>query len=296
MATANVFNIALNYLFIGGHLGFPAMGARGSALSTTIVRCSLGIALVATAWRWYRHDKFEPSKTHDAERKASKRAQWRLGFGASVTVAASAILTAPLTLIAGRLGVTSLAAFSAAWNLAGPAALVALGLSDAAGIYVASESAYGDLRAVAKVAWSAVRVTLVPIAIAAGVLFVWALPCASLYSTDPQVRLPLAAVLPFVGAVVLVDCVGFIMSSSLRALRETAWPTGIQITAMLLLVPFAFGLAWYRGLGVRGLFLAMLIAGSFRVSLLIWRFSLRTQAPPSQPDALIENQWSLHAQ
>ena len=139
VAAANVLNIALNYLFIGGHLGFSAMGARGSALSTTIVRCVLGVTLVGFAWRWYRDEKPESSETHDAERAASKRAQWRFSFSSAITVTAIAVLTAPLTLIAGRLGIIPLATFSAAWNMAGPAVLITLGLSDAAGIYVASE-------------------------------------------------------------------------------------------------------------------------------------------------------------
>ncbi len=34
--TANLVNISLNYLFIGGHLGFPAMGVAGAALATLI--------------------------------------------------------------------------------------------------------------------------------------------------------------------------------------------------------------------------------------------------------------------
>jgi MATE family multidrug resistance protein len=295
VGAANVLNIALNYLFIGGHLGLPAMGARGSALSTTIVRCVLGVALVAYAWRWYRNEKLEPSETHGAERAASKRAQWRLGLSSSITVTAIAILTAPLTLVAGRLGIIPLASFSAAWNIAGPAVLVTLGLSDAAGIYVASEAAYGNLRATARVAWAAVRITFVPTTLSAIVLFVWAPACASLYTTDTQVRLSLASLLPLLGALLLVDSVGFVMSASLRALRDTVWPAGIQIAAMALLVPLTFHFAWYGGYGVRGLYIAMLISSVIRVSLLIWRFSNRTKPSPTQPDAPIENQWSLHA-
>ena len=296
VVTANVLNIALNWVLIGGHLGFPAMGARGSALSTTIVRCALGIALVGFAWRWHSKEPFDDSETHRAERAASGRAQWRLGMGAAVTVAAMATLTTPLTLIAGRLGVLPLATFSAALNIAGPAALIALGMADAAGIYVASEAAHDDLRAAAKVAWAAVRLTLVPTAAAAAVLLIWSASCAAFYTLDASMRLSLAAVLPFVGVIVLVDSVGFTMVSSLRALSETAWSTGIQIGAMVLLVPLAFSLAWYQGFGIAGLFVAMLTAGCLRTALLVFRFWRRTKSSLPEQGVALDKQWSLNAE
>ena len=108
---ANLLNIFLNWLFI------PGMGARGSALSTTLVRCGLCLVLAGFAWKTRR----APSAiVADSAREASRRAQWRLGFGAAGTVAAMVILGASLTVFAGWLGVLPLAVFSASWNLAAP--------------------------------------------------------------------------------------------------------------------------------------------------------------------------------
>lgn len=44
--TSNLVNIVLNYLLIGGHFGFPALGIRGAALATvlgTVVSCIMSI-------------------------------------------------------------------------------------------------------------------------------------------------------------------------------------------------------------------------------------------------------------
>ena len=44
--TSNTINIILNYLFINGHLGFPALGIQGAALATvsgTVVGCIMSI-------------------------------------------------------------------------------------------------------------------------------------------------------------------------------------------------------------------------------------------------------------
>lgn len=47
--TSNTINIIFNYLLIGGHLGFPALGIRGAALATvlgTVVACIMSILSV----------------------------------------------------------------------------------------------------------------------------------------------------------------------------------------------------------------------------------------------------------
>ncbi len=44
--TSNIVNIVFNYLLIGGHFGFPALGIRGAALATvlgTVVACIMSI-------------------------------------------------------------------------------------------------------------------------------------------------------------------------------------------------------------------------------------------------------------
>lgn len=47
--TSNIINIIFNYLLIGGHCGFPALGIHGAALATvlgTVVACGMSIASV----------------------------------------------------------------------------------------------------------------------------------------------------------------------------------------------------------------------------------------------------------
>ena len=46
MTTANLLNIALNWLLIGGRLGAPELGAPGAALATTLSRLVMVVGLV----------------------------------------------------------------------------------------------------------------------------------------------------------------------------------------------------------------------------------------------------------
>jgi len=277
VVAANLLNLLFNWLLIGGHWGIPAMGARGSALSTTIVRCALGIVLAAIAWRCATSNNPQSSESHAAERLESRRAQWKLSFGAAGSVAAMVLLGSSLTVFAGWLGLFPLATFSAAWGLAAPVALVALGMADASGIYVAAESGRGNERGTATVAWACLRLTLAPVGAIALVLASFAYVCAGLYARDPALRGSIASEIPLVALILGVDCIGFVMAACLRAVREAAWPAAIDIGAMLILVPLAASLTFGQRLGVRGLFLAMLAAGSARAAMLTARFGWRTR-------------------
>ena len=114
-------------------------------------------------------------------------------------------------------------------------------MADATGIYVGSEAGRSGERRAAAVAWASLRATLAPTAVLVGILVIWAHFFAALYSRTEPGR-SMTAVIPVVGVIILIDCAGFVMSASLRALREVAWPTGIEIGSMLLLVPLALTL------------------------------------------------------
>lgn len=268
VVAANVVNVGLNWVLINGHWGMPAMGATGSALSTTVVRC--GLALVLGWWALRCGRGLQASEAPlDAE-------QWRLGLGAAGTVGALVVLTATLTAFAGWLGVLPLVIYAAAWNVAGPVALVTLGMADANGIQVAAEAGrHGDVRA-ARVAWTNLLRTLVPIGLLGLVLIAGADRLSSFYLTDPNSAALMASCLPFVAGILAIDAAGFVLAASLRAIREVAWPAAIDIGAMALLVPMAAALALGRGLGVQGLFVAMMAAGLLRSGVLAWRFWRRT--------------------
>ena len=55
--TANLVNVCLNYLLIGGRFGFPALGVRGAALATSIsafVGCCVAVSFVLRRGGYFR--------------------------------------------------------------------------------------------------------------------------------------------------------------------------------------------------------------------------------------------------
>lgn len=290
VAVANLLNIGLNWVLIAGHLGMHALGARGSACSTTAVRLLLAVFLVASAW-WIRPSRSNHhSEAQRAEHRAAARMQWRLGVSGAATTAAMVALAAPLVLFAGWMGVVPLAIFSAMWNIAAPAGLVSLGLADAAGIQVSKTAGAHSERRATSVAWSAMRVAILVVVVLVALWSGFSRPLADLYTHDPALRSAMPSLVPLLCGILLIDCAGFVAASSLRALREVAWPTSIEIVSMLLLVPLALVLTFHARYGVRGLFLAVLATGLLRTTLLLLRLRFRT------PSTLTLESLSLYAE
>jgi MATE family multidrug resistance protein len=275
VVVANVINLALNWIFIGGHFGAVAMGAKGSALSTTVMRWILGITLASVAWRT------RVQETAATEAEPDAKTQWKLSFGSAASMAAMVALSSCLILFAGRLGVLSLAIFSAAWALAGPASLMTLGMADATGVFVAAEAGRAGRRAAATTAWSCLLLILGMTVAVALILCLAPQIFAGFYAKDPAMKLSIGMLLPLVAIILVLDGIGFTMASSLRAIREAFWPAAIEVSAMLLLVPIAAALALWRGYGVQGLFIAMMAAGAVRSSGLLFRFFWRVRTDDS---------------
>jgi MATE family multidrug resistance protein len=265
---ANVLNIALNALLIGGAGAVPALGARGSALSTTIVRFVLAAVLAGYAWRFgMKHRGADPGG------ETAPVVQQKLNLSSAAIAAVMIALTASLTVFAGWLGPLALAILAATFTLNAPVMLVVLGVADATAIRVASHDREG--RAIVRAS------ALVVGAVALAVAIAWsAFPhaLAAIFTHDPAMQQGLAALIPLASALVVLDGMCFLVVSALRAMRDILWPTAIEIGTLAALAPLALLFAFGLSLGVRGLILAAIASASLRVALLAWRFLQVTRA------------------
>jgi len=254
---ANLLNITLNWLLISGHAGLPALGARGSAISTTIVRFVLAITLVVCVLR-VRPARAETSRLGN---------QHALGLSAAAVQGIMLVLASTLLIFAGWMGPLPLAVLSAVWTLNAPVMLIALGLSDATGVRVASSR--GNSRFL--VTLSATAAAALGL-LCVGVWSIFPTRLAGIVVTNTPMLRSLAPLIPLAGVLLLFDSVSFVVVFALRALRDIVWPTGIEIATMAALVPLAFGLAFTLSLGVKGLLLAAIASAFCRLALLAWRF------------------------
>lgn len=219
LVTSNLINVAGNWVLIYGHLGFPALGVRGSALSTVIARAYLAGML---GWAVRRRD---PGAFQDLRPDGRRiRALLSLGLPAALTVGFEVGVFNVVTALAGTLDEVSLAAHTIALNAAAVAYMVPLGIASAAAVAVGRARGQGNFRAAARAGWIAVAVGVVYECVSAVVFLTLAGPIARKYTTDARV-IAFAGTLFLIAAVFQVfDGIQCIAIGALRGAGNTRTP------------------------------------------------------------------------
>ncbi len=101
LVTANLVNVAGNWLLVFGHWGFPRMGAEGSGWATCLSRFYMAIALGVVIWRHEHRALFEVSWRPHWRRI---RELLRLGMPAALQIGLETGVFATVTVLVGKLG------------------------------------------------------------------------------------------------------------------------------------------------------------------------------------------------
>ena len=277
MIAANALNVALNWILIYGHLGFPAMGAEGSAWATTILRIAMVAALVGYVWFMADHDRFAVRRRASGGWRAGAL-QRRIGYSSGLSYTAESGSFAIVGLMAGWTGALSLAAFSIALNVIAIVFMVALGFGSATAVRVAVAYGRQDRANVAFAGWSGLAVNSLAMALLGLGMWLGSDVIASAYTVDPMTLLLTAPLIAFAATIVVADGGQTVMLHALRGRGETWAPTILHmISYFAVQVPVAYGLAFTLDRGVQGLFEGILVASIVAIALLSMRFHWLTR-------------------
>ncbi len=271
---ANLVNLALNWLLIGGELGAPALGASGAALATSLSRwvmlaVLLGYVLCMKDGRRYG----VRGGVRDGAR--TLRQSLRLGTPLAMTTGLEVAAFSLVASFAGRLGDVPMASYQAALNVLALVFMLSLGLAAAAAVRVANAVGRHDSTGMAVAAWVALGLnSALMLAIAAGIALL-AGPVAALYSSDPAVRALTAVALYVIAVMIILDGAQAVLATSLRAVSDVLVPLAIfGLTFWGFGVPLAYVLGLRAGYGVPGLLVAMTLALALASLALALRFHL----------------------
>jgi MATE family multidrug resistance protein len=270
MLAANLVNVALNWVFIYGHAGAPALGAEGAALATSIVRWLMIAALIGYALLAVDRARYGIGGPIVSARSLARRMR-RIGYPLALSHGMESSAFASLSMFAGLLGATELAGFQVAMNLITFAFMCAIGFATAASVRVANAVGRRDRPGLARAGWVAVGLAGLVMLGFAGLFASLPEPLARIYSDDPRV---LAVAVPTVAVTALVlfaDGTQGVLMGCLRGAADVWTPAVVYLIAfwgVQVPVGYLFGVAWAGGapaliLGaLTGLTTAMLLLGA----------------------------------
>ena len=271
-------NAFLNWVFVFGHLGFPALGLVGSGWATLLARFAAVGALAlwlnlsptfapvrAAAWTGWERGRFA------ALLKLGVPAAGMLLFEGGAFVATA--------LMMGWLGTVPLAAHQIAIGCASLAFMFPLGLSLAVSMRISRAGGEGRTEALRPIGFGALATGLV-IMVGFALAFALAGRVITTAFTPAADVAALAARLLMVAALFQLFDGGQVISvGALRGLHDVRVPTVITFIAYWVIgLPLGYWLAFHTPLGAVGLW-AGLAAGLGSAALLLgWRFH-RLTAP-----------------
>jgi MATE family multidrug resistance protein len=277
MIVANIVNVALNWVFIYGHLGFPAMGAEGSAITTTVVRWLLAIAIVAYIWMMSDHHVFgvRLAPTGGWRVWAEQR---RIGYSSAVSIGGESIAFSSMGLFAGWLGEVPLAAYSIAHNMISMAFMVSLGVASATVVRVGIARGRGDHADLKLAGWTGLGVNVVFMGLIGLMYWLAAAQLAGAYTHDPAVIAAAIPLIAFCGIIIIADGGQAVMVNAVRGAGGIWAPALIQNFAFLVvLAPLGWWLAIANEHGAIGLYEAIFVATILSLAMLSARFMIVTK-------------------
>ena len=225
------YNVLINWLFIYGHFGFPALGASGCALATG---SGLWLMLGAMLYWIRRSEAYQrtyPFAQAEAPHWPEIRSMLKLGLPISVTYFAEVSAFCAVGLLIARFGVVEVAANQIALNFSSLVFMVPLSIGIALTTRVGQALGEGDAERARFVSWVGVAAGLVFAVFSATLITVFRHVIAATYTSDPAVQQLTATLLLFAAVFQLSDAAQVTTSCAVRGYKITRTPMLIHLTA-----------------------------------------------------------------
>jgi len=248
LAAGILANIFLNWLWMFGHGGFPAMGLAGAGWATLVSRCLMLVGLWCTPGRG-------EVRWGDGWQLAVFRRLLATGWPAGLHSLSEVGIFAVVPVMAGWISATAQAAHQVAISTASAAFMLPLGLGIAAGIRVGEAYGAKDPRKVRAVGFGALLLGGVMMA-AYGLAMILLRPLLmETYGVAGTETAALASsLLVFAAVWAPFDGVQVVAAHLLRSVDRAAWASwSVFIVYWLICLPLALALAFPPGFRVLGL-------------------------------------------
>jgi MATE family multidrug resistance protein len=274
MLAANLLNAALNWVFINGHLGAPALGAEGAALATTLVRWFMFAAIAGYVLTCLDRERYGLIVQPSPARGLGKRLR-RIGYPMGLAHGLEASAFSTMTLFAGLRGAVEVSGYLIAMNLVATVFMGAIGFATAASVRVGNAVGRRDAHGARTAGWVAVSATITIMLFLGAVFFTLPQWLSAIYASDARITAVAVPTLLVAAFVLLPDGTQAVLMGALRGTADV-WPaTGLYLLSFWgVMVPCGYYLGVVRDGGAPALMQAIFIGCLLASMLLAWRFHI----------------------
>jgi MATE family multidrug resistance protein len=227
-----ILKVPLNWVFMYGHFGVPAMGGAGCGWSSAVIMWT-----VATlAWLWCRRDAdYAPYcvfARFDPPRPAALRELLVLGLPMGATFMVDVTAFTFMALFIARLGPEISAAHQIAANVAVFVFMVPVALGNATGVLVGQALGASESRRARHAGLLGLAVACGIAAVTGAAIWLCSGPLARAYTPDPVVAATAASLLAVVAAYHVADALQAVMAQVLRGYKRATAPMVIYAISL----------------------------------------------------------------
>ena len=286
---ALIANVGLNYVFMYGALGAPAMGGVGCGLATAIVDW---LAVAAMAVLMLRRKLLKPLAVFSHIR-------WPSRVVAAEFFAIGIPISAMLTFEAGFFGVTGLlmarfgddaaAAHQVAVNFSAICFMVPLSLAFATTVRVGNALGRSQPEAARLAAHAGVGLALIFSLLSASLMLSFPRQIVAIYTNAPGVVAMATGFLLWAALFQVFDCLQAAAAGGLRGYKDVRVPMLLTLIAYWFVgFPLGAGLAFAAGMGPDALWWGIIAGLGAAAGLLLWRLLRVSRAALAGPRILEE--------
>jgi len=285
---ATLVNLPLNYAFIYGKMGLPAMGGVGCGWATALANTLAALALLVYLGRSRSYRQFRLLQSRAAPDWQSLRGILRIGLPIGFTIFVEASMFSVIALFLAPLGPVVVAGHQIALNVVSVLFMLPLSLGMALTLRISFLLGAGA-------ADTARRLSLSVLILAGGIALIFATSLhllapaiAALYSSETDVQAVTVNLLGYAAVFQIADVLQVTCISALRGYKDTRIPMFIMLLAFWGVgLPVGYLLTFtdwlLPAMGAAGFWLGLTV-GLATASLLLGARLLYYQTPTTQAD------------
>lgn len=273
-----LLKLPLNYLFVYGGLGIPAMGGAGCGIATTIVMWFQLLAMIFIV----RYSRVQRAGAFSQFSLPDFSVIWRLvklGLPIGVTMFFEGTVFSIVTLLIGRISVEAVASHQIVFNVGSVTSMIPVALGVAATIRAGYNVGAKDYPGARRSVYTALGAALSFAFLAASVLLLFRETIAGFYTTDAGVLATASALLIILALYQFVDDTQTTAIGCLRGYKDVRipmimvliahWGIGIPVGSVL-----GYGLFGVEPWGVAGFWWGLIIGFGVSTTILNTRLAI----------------------